>query len=129
MTTDSRFDGPGPDSRWRDALAEGRFMIQRCAACGAAQFPPSLVCRSCGAPAPEMIEASGRGAVYSTTTVRKRDGGYNVALIDLAEGARMMSRVEGDPERVRIGQSVAARIAKTEDDDPVVVFDIVEDAE
>lgn len=125
MTTDSRFDGPGPDSRWQAALAEGRFLIQRCAPCGAAQFPPSLACRSCGAPAPAMIEASGRGTIYSTTTVRKRDGSHNVSIIDLAEGARMMSRVEGDPDRVRIGQPVAARIVTTEDGAPLVVFDIV----
>ena len=50
---------------------------------------------------------------------------YNVALIDLAEGPRMMSRVEGvAPEAVRIGMAVKARVA-SEGDGFVVVFDVV----
>ena len=63
--------------------------------------------------------------VYSTTVMRKppQSANYNVALIDLAEGPRMMSRVEGiAPEAVKIGMAVRARII-TEDDAPVVVFE------
>ena len=54
----------------------------------------------------EWVEASGKGTVYSTTVIRQKPPtpNYNLALIDLAEGARMMSRVEGiPPEEVRIG--------------------------
>ena len=111
MSTDPRFDGPGPDELWRSALAEGRFMIQHCQACGASRFPPAVVCSSCGSPELAWKEASGRGEVYSTTTVHEREGSYNVALINLAEGARMMSRVEGiAPDAVHIGMRVVARI-------------------
>jgi uncharacterized OB-fold protein len=53
--------------------------------------------------------------VYSTTVVRRKadDGGdYNVCLVDLAEGVRMMSRVVSvAPQDVRIGMRVTARIA------------------
>jgi hypothetical protein len=46
-----------------------------------------------------------------------------VALIDLAEGPRMMSRVEGiEPWEVTIGMAVQARIV-TQDGEPVVVFE------
>ena len=44
---------------------------------------------------------------------RKPDAGgdYNVALVDLAEGPRMMSRVEGmAPTDVKIGQAVQAEV-------------------
>jgi uncharacterized OB-fold protein len=38
-------------------------------------------------------------------------GDYNVALIDLDEGVRMMSRVDGiPPEEVRIGMQVRAKV-------------------
>ena len=48
---------------------------------------------------------------------------YNVVLVDLAEGCRMMSRVEGiDPQAVKIGMAVRARIALSEDG-PFIVFD------
>ena len=45
----------------------------------------------------EWVEASGEGTVYSTTVIRQKPPtpDYNLALIDLAEGPRMMSRVEG----------------------------------
>jgi uncharacterized OB-fold protein len=50
---------------------------------------------------------------------------YNVALIDLDEGPRMMSRVESmASDAVRIGMRVKARIA-VEGDSPLVVFDPV----
>ena len=125
MSTDTRFDGPGPDETWRAALAEGRFLLQHCRACAAYRFPPAVVCAACGSPELAWKDATGHGVVYSTTTVREREGGYNVALIELAEGARMMSRVEGvDPAAVRIGMSVRARIAT--EPEPVVVFDPAE---
>ena len=122
MSTDARFDGPGPDELWRTALAEGRFLVQRCVRCEGHRFPPAVVCAACGAPELAFVEASGRGTVYSTTVVREREGSYNVALIELAEGPRMMSRVEGaEPQAVRIGMAVAARIVATPE--PHVVFD------
>lgn len=128
MTTDHRFDGPGPDAEFRAALATGRFLIQRCRACGAHRFPPGPVCLACGSAALESVPASGEGTVHSTTVVRRRPehgGDHNVALIDLAEGPRLMSRVEGvAPDAVRIGMAVHARIAT--EVEPVLVFDVVE---
>jgi uncharacterized OB-fold protein len=72
----------------------------------------------------EWVPASGRGTVYSTTVVRQKppELPYNVALIDLAEGPRMMSRVVGAPPgEVRIGRAVIASIV-TEEGEPLVVF-------
>jgi uncharacterized OB-fold protein len=121
MSTDPRFDGPGPDDIWRSALAEGRFILQRCKKCAACRFPPALVCAACGSPELEWTEASGQGTVYSTTAVREREGSYNVSLVDLAEGARMMSRVEEiDPDAVQIGMKVRAKIIGAPE--PTVVF-------
>jgi uncharacterized OB-fold protein len=72
----------------------------------------------------EWVEASGEGTVYSTTVVRNRPptADYNVALIELTEGPRMMSRVVGlDPAAVAIGLKVRAHIAEL-DGAPAVVF-------
>ena len=72
------------------------------------------------------MEASGTGTVYATTVVRQRPekgGSYNVALIDLAEGPRLMSTVMGvEPEAVRIGMPVRARIDTT-GEEPLLVFE------
>ena len=124
MSADPRFDGAGPDELWRAAIAEGRFLIQRCTTCGKHRFPPALVCAACGAIRLEWVEASGRGTVYASTIVREREGGYNIALVELAEGARMMSRVDGvAPEAVVIGMAVAARVISGSE--PFVVFEPV----
>ena len=55
---------------------------------------------------------------------RPENGGdRNIVLIDLAEGVRLMSRVEGlPPGEVRIGMKVRARIAAG-DAGPLLVFD------
>jgi uncharacterized OB-fold protein len=122
MSADARFDGPGPDAVWRAALAEGRFLIQSCRTCGAHRFPPALVCSQCGSAELDFVEASGRGVVYSTTTVREREGSYDVSIVELDEGPRVMSRVEGLPaEAVVIGMRVRARIA--DEAEPLLVFD------
>lgn len=121
MAQDPRFDGLGPDNEWQEALQAGRFALQHCSDCNQAQFPPAVICRACHGAALSFVEASGRGMVYSTTTVRSRDGAHNVSIIALTEGPRMMSRVEGDPEAVRTGQTVTARVVAGEP--PMVVFD------
>lgn len=116
-----------PDADFRRFLAEGRFMIQRAPASGRHVFFPRVAEPGTGEPL-EWVEASGLGVVYATTVVRKKppEPSYNVALIDLAEGPRLMSRVEGvEPESVAIGMAVQARIIEQEGE-PVLVFAPVE---
>jgi uncharacterized OB-fold protein len=112
-----------PDEDFRRFLAEGRFMLQRSKASGRFVFFPRVAEPGTGAEL-EWVEASGRGTVYATTVVRRKppEPSYNVALIDLAEGPRMMSRVEGvEPDAVAIGMAVRAKIVE-QDGEPVVVF-------
>lgn len=75
----------------------------------------------------EWSESSGRGTVYATTAVYRRDEApYNVALIDLDEGFRMMSRVEGIPaENVEVGMRVNLSI-RYENEGPVAAFEVGE---
>jgi uncharacterized OB-fold protein len=113
-----------PDEEFRQFLREGRFMIQRAAASGRYIFYPRSIEPETGATDLEWVPASGRGVVYSTTVVRKKppEPSYNVVLIDLEEGPRMMSRVEGvEPDAVKIGMAVEAKIVD-QDDAKIVVF-------
>ena len=104
----------GPEKIYRDKLADGSFEIQRCSECAKHVFYPRVLCPHCGSDRLEWTAPSGRGTVYSTTVVRRKatDGGdYNVALVDLEEGPRMMSRiVTVTPDAVRIGMTVKARV-------------------
>lgn len=120
------FSGPGPDAIFAAALTEGKFLIQHCAACDKHVFYPRVICPHCGATSLAWQPASGAGTVYATTVVRRKPehgGDYNVALIDLAEGPRMMSRVDGiAPADVRIGMAVTARIVDDPKQGKLVVF-------
>ena len=118
---------PHPEQDYLRFLAEGRFMIQRSRSSGRHVFYPRVAEPATGATDLEWVQASGTGTVYATTVIRQRPPApsYNVALVDLDEGPRMMSRVEGiAPETVRIGMRVKARIAR-EGDAHLVVFDPV----
>ncbi len=114
-----------PEQDYLRFLAEGRFMIQRSRSSGRHVFYPRVAEPVTGATDLAWVEASGRGTVHATTVVRRRPPtpSYNVALIDLAEGPRMMSRVQGiPPEAVEIGMAVRARII-VEDGAPLLVFE------
>jgi hypothetical protein len=111
----------GPEAEYRAHLQAGRFMLQRSRSTGRYVFYPRVLIPGTGERDLEWIAASGSGTVYAITVNRSREGAYNVALIDLDEGPRMMSRVEG-VETVPIGTKVRARIVE-EDGAPLVVFD------
>ena len=117
----------GPEEQFRAYLAEGRFMIQRSASTGVYVFYPRAFVPGTGETDLEWVEASGEGVVYATTANRRspeKGGTFNVALIDLAEGPRMMSRVVGiDPMDVQIGQEVRARIEDL-NGAPAVVWEV-----
>jgi uncharacterized OB-fold protein len=118
-------EGAGPDLTFRDYLKDGRFMIQKCGLCGAYIFYPRLLCTQCGASELHWQAANGAGTVYSTTIVRRRaeqGGDYNVAIVELKEGVRLMSRVvDMPPAEVAIGMPVRAAIEQTANG-PLVVF-------
>lgn len=126
MASDQDFQGPGPEHEFRARLADGSFCMQKCDDCGKHIYYPRAVCIHCGGIKLSWVEASGEGTVYSTSVIHQRPEqgeNYNVAIIDLKEGPRMMSRVEGIAAAdVKIGMNVKARIAE-EFDTPFIVFD------
>ena len=111
-----------------EGLRRHELLVFRCKSCGASHWPAAY-CRSCPAEPfygnMEWVPASGRGTVYSTTVIRQKPPtpNYNLALIDLAEGPRMMARVEGvAPEDVKIGMPVQAKVIR-DGEQALVVFE------
>jgi hypothetical protein len=73
------------------------------------------------------VEASGRGTVF-TYTIQHRDAPgfagqrpYAVAMVELAEGPRMLSRIVGSDD-IRIGMPVEVRWASIGNGFDVPVF-------
>lgn len=115
----------GPLDVWRSALNGGRLTLQRCQACQRHVFYPRAVCPHCSHEALDWVESPGQGTVYSVTVVARKaeqGGPYNVVLVDLDEGVRLMSRVDGvPPDEVRIGLRVRHAIVQ-EGGESMLVF-------
>jgi len=92
---------------WWDATRQRRFLVQRCVTCGHRQHYPRNICTSCGGTELTDDEASGRGTIYSHTTVRRAPHRafappYVVALVRLEEGPVVLSNIVGiEPGEVR----------------------------
>jgi uncharacterized OB-fold protein len=94
------------------AASEGKLLIQRCPACGNHQHYARPFCLACGNRNPGWVAASGKGTVWSFTTVHR--GPYDdlptpyvVALVRLEEDVVLLSHIVGtDPEHVRCDQPV-----------------------
>lgn len=119
----------GPEAHYFARLGQGIFEIQQCRDCGRHQFFPRVLCQSCGSETLEWVRPAGKGTIYSYSIIRRKPehgGDYNVVLVDLDEGVRMMSRVEGTPsDDLRIGMRVAAQVA-VQDGVGKVVFAVQE---
>jgi uncharacterized protein len=102
------------DSRpYWEGLAQGELRIQRCDSCSRAVFYPRSLCPHCHADKLSWIVASGKGTIYSYTVAHQAFGTFAgdtpfvVAIVELEEGVRMMTRIVGAPrERVAIGAAV-----------------------
>jgi len=104
----------GPEAHYFSALNSGRFIIQKCDGCAQHIFYPRTVCPHCTGTTLNWVQPSGLGSIYSNTTIHRRptDGGdYNVCLVDLDEGVRLMGNVKGiPPSDVEIGMRVKIQI-------------------
>ena len=117
-----------PESEYAAFLAEGRFMIQRSRSSGRHVFPPRVAEPCSGQRDLEWVAPSGLGTVYSITEVAQRapKPNGNVVLVDLDEGPRVISRIEGQGDALPgIGARVKARVLAT-DKGPVLVFDALQ---
>jgi uncharacterized OB-fold protein len=99
------------------ATAQHRLLVQRCAACGHHQFYPRPFCLGCESRDVCWQEVTGRGHVYSMTTVRIRvhprlSPPYVVALVELDEGPRLLTNVLGE---CAIGDRVQVRWEERDD--------------
>lgn len=102
------YEDPMTEPFW-SAAREHRFLVQRCDACGRHQFYPRSLCAACGSTGVRWEEAGGAGRVYAVTTVRvqvieERTPPYQVALVELDEGPRVLTTISG--EAVAVGDRV-----------------------
>ncbi len=125
---------PTPDAAtgpyWA-AAQEGRLVMPRCNDCGKYHFYPHPLCPHCNSAKLEWVEVSGRGKLYSYTVVHRAPSKafadevpYVVAVVELAEGPRLMSNLKGcAPEQAKIGMPLRVAFRKLSESVTLPVFE------
>ncbi len=108
--------GDGLDASFWAGLANNRFLLQRCRACGTWQWGPEFICHACHSDDLVFEETTPEGIIYSHERVwhpvhpaLKDQGPYIVVLVELpqAGNVRLVGNLLGDPRQlVTIGARV-----------------------
>ncbi|MFD7625114.1 bifunctional MaoC family dehydratase N-terminal/OB-fold nucleic acid binding domain-containing protein [Streptomyces sp. NPDC059851] len=111
-----------------DGVRDHRLLIQRCASCATLRFPWLPGCNACASQEWDTVEACGEATVFSYVVVHHPpfpafDPPYAVALVELAEGVRMITNITGVPYgAVRIGMPVRLEFQQVDEDLELPVF-------
>lgn len=107
-----------------ESLQQGRLMFQRCD-CGHAWLPARRECPSCLGDKPRWEQASGNGRLVSWVVYHtayhdafKHRLPYNVAIVELAEGPRLITNMVDSHERLVCDAAVELRV---ESDDGIAL--------
>jgi uncharacterized OB-fold protein len=108
---------------WRLKKQRYALMGEVCPHCDAKIFPPRDVCPECHGEAKEPFAFSGKGEIYSYTTIYEAPSGYDanapytVALVKLNEGPMVTAQLtDVDSAQVQIGMPVEMVTRKMRDD-------------
>ena len=111
-----------------EAAARRELVVQECSACGNRQFAPRRLCLACSSDDVGWIACSGAAIVHSLTVshlevVPGLAPPYAVAIVELAEGPRMLTRLVGDGAlEAEIDGPVTLDGEEREDAPPLPVF-------
>ena len=94
---------PTPETQhfWEGARA-GELRLQTCNDCSKTYFPPRPFCPKCGSRSVAVKAASGKAKLLSYVIHHRPSPGfdppYAIAVVELAEGPRMMTNIVGCPQ-------------------------------
>ena len=105
------------------AASEGRLLIPRCKDTGQFFWYPRNLSPFTLSNNVELVEASGKGTIYTYSVMRRADPQYAIAYVTLEEGITMMTNiVDCDFDSLTVGQAVELDFYETENGQRVPVF-------
>ena len=114
---------------WWSAIQGRTLMVNGCASCGRKSLYARPCCPHCWSEDVTLVAASGHGTLYTWSVVHQNAAPFDarapyvVAMVDLAEGPRVMSTVEGcDAAELRAGMALTVSFREDEDGFVVPVF-------
>ncbi len=129
----ARFDLPTPEGDtiefWEGAKEE-RLLIRHCLDCDAYSYYPRPFCPKCWSERVEWYEASGEATLYTWSVIYNNDMPpfrdrvpYVAAIVDLAEGPRMMTNVVECPfAELQVGMPLKVTFQPISDEFTIPVF-------
>jgi uncharacterized OB-fold protein len=131
--TAPRFDLPTIDMETQpfwDGLQAGKFLLRHCNACNRDHYYPRPFCPTCWSDDLSWKEASGRGKIYTYSVVHVNDlppfserVPYVAAIVELEEGPRVMTNIEGLPfDELAADLPVVVEYKAISDDVTIPVF-------
>lgn len=85
------------------AADQGKLLLKRCHGCGQVHHYPRDVCPFCLGADTAWVESTGRGTVYSYSTMGQGEAAYTLAYVTLAEGVTLMTNlIDCDPAKLRV---------------------------
>ena len=121
---------PTPETQhfW-DGTKRGELLLQRCNRCNGTYFPPRPFCPKCSSRDVSVVPASGRATLYSYVISHRPAPGftppYSIAVVELAEGPRVMTNIVDcpqTPEALQLDMPLQAQFEKISDSITLVNF-------
>src|SRR5262245_18799618 len=106
----------------------------KCTSCGETSLGTKSVCPNCGRNTVQEVALANQGSLWSFTVVRHRPPGnykgpepfvpFGLGLVELPEGLRVLSPIQCDVEKLKIGLSLQFKpyVRHDEDGRDVVAF-------
>jgi uncharacterized OB-fold protein len=116
---------------WRVKTQRYALIGEECPGCHSKIFPPRDVCPDCGSPAHAPFVFSGRGEVFSFSTVyqapstHEEQAPYTVALIRLEEGPLVTAQLaDVNRDTIEIGMPVEmiTRVLQSDGERGLIVY-------
>jgi len=110
MTYQKPLPQPNADDRffW-DGCKEHKLLFQSCRSCGLVRWPPSIICPSCYSSDTRIVEAKGKGKIYTYAVYHQvyhpgfeNEIPYVTAVIEMEEGPHFLSNIiDCDPDGLK----------------------------
>jgi uncharacterized OB-fold protein len=121
---------PTPETKhfWEGTQA-GEIRLQRCDDCAKVYFPPRPFCPACASRKVSIFKASGKARLFSYVIHHRPAPGftppYAIAVVELAEGPRMMTNIvecPQTPEALQLDMPLEPVFEKMNDDITLPLF-------
>jgi uncharacterized OB-fold protein len=102
------------DKFFWDGCKEHKLLFQKCQNCGLVRWPPSIICPNCYSRDTEIVEATGKGKIYTYAIYHQvyhqgfeNEVPYVTAVIELEEGPHFLSNIiDYEPDEIECDMPV-----------------------